>query len=422
MRLIPLPALSDNSRFSKMVKRARVALRTVFAITAAALLAACAAQPSRQTPASVAIAAPHAPAPIVHELPPPPPPDVWTQLRASFALDDCNADPRVLTWAHRYTGNPERFEDQVREALPLLTYVADAAERAGVPGEFVMLPWVESTYDAGEPAHHNDPAGMWQIVPVTARTLGLVINSDYDGRLDPAAATPAVMSMLKGYGEEWHDWRLADMAFNAGEYKMQRVIDAHGETASSKPMRLPVGATTRDHLAKLMALACIVRDPARFDVDLPNPTDADKLALVALPKPIDLASAAHMANFSVSQLRDLNPAYRGGRMSTDVPYHLLLPQANAATLVAALGSNTADNVATTDPAMSTVKADAIEPVIASAAVTRHHHRSRHKVLRGESLRIIAARYHIDARSLRAWNGLSGDSLRPGQMLLVAAPD
>lgn len=388
------------------------------------LLAACAAQPSRQNSRAVAIAAPHPPAPVTAALPPPPPPDVWSKMRASFALDDCNANPRVSTWARRYTGNPQHFEEQIRDALPLLMYVAGSAEHAGVPGEFVMLPWVESSYNAAEPGRGGDPAGMWQIMPQTARTLGLVMNRDYDGRLDPAAATPAVMAMLKTYGEELHDWRLVDMAFNAGEYKMLRVVAAHGGADKTMPLRLPISAVTRDHLTKLLALACIVRDPARFNVDLPKPSESDKLALVALPKPSSLASAARMADLPLSRVRVLNPGYRGDRMSADAPYHLLLPQSNAETLLAALKTDGADRLAEAD---NTELFPSVSHLVAESsgkhAMHRHHqHLVRHKVLRGESLRVIAKRYHIDTRSLRTWNGLASDALHPGQMLLLSAPD
>ncbi|MGH8162920.1 MAG: transglycosylase SLT domain-containing protein [Rhodanobacteraceae bacterium] len=403
-------------------------LQTAFAGCIAALLSACAAQPARQMPLSVAIAAPQAPAPVMAALPPAAPPDIWAELRARFALDDCNAGVDAQDWARRYTGNPERFEAQLRTALPLLMYVQNAAENAGVPGEFVLLPWVESSYDAAEPGRRGDPAGMWQIMPQTARTLGLVINREYDGRLDPAAATPAVMAMLKSYGDEFHDWRLVDMAFNAGEYKIAGLVDGGGSNVS----HLPVGAITRDHLAKLQALSCIVRDPGRYDVELPKADDGDRLALVALPAATDIAVAAQLADLPSDRLRALNPGYRNGRMSTEVPRHLLLPQKNAQILLAAIAVRGADTVARATPlnAMDTVDSasGAAAPskskrtAIAVSSKRRQAPGSHHKVARGESLWMIAQRYHLDPHKLRRWNALASDDLHPGQVLLLSAPD
>ncbi|MEO6968228.1 MAG: LysM peptidoglycan-binding domain-containing protein [Rhodanobacteraceae bacterium] len=412
----------------------RRTLRTLFTGCVAALLAACAAQPARQLSPSVAIAAPQAPAPVVATLPPAAPPDIWAALRTRFAMDDCNAGARSQAWARRYTGNPKRFEAQLRAVLPLMMHVQNAAENAGVPGEFVLLPWVESTYDAAEPGRRGDPAGMWQIMPQTARTLGLVINRHYDGRLDPAAATPAVMAMLKGYGDELHDWQLVDMAFNAGEYKMLGMIEGHAGESVNVP-RLPVGAITRDHLAKLQALSCIVRDPARYDVILPKPDDGDRLALVALPAVIDLTDAAQLAGLPSDRLRALNPGYHNGRMSSEAPHHLLLPQKNAPILLAAIAARGADTLAQATPVANTK--DAVverddesttapslskHAAIAAASKRRHTADTRHKVERGESLWMIARHYHLDPHKLRRWNALASDDLHPGQVLLLSAPD
>ncbi|HXS74327.1 MAG TPA: transglycosylase SLT domain-containing protein [Rhodanobacteraceae bacterium] len=380
------------------------------------LLAACAEQPARPVPpAPVTIAVPPAPQPTIAPLPAPaPPPDNWTRLRARFALDDCNLDPQVKTWARRFTRDPARFEAQMQSALPLLTFVQDAAERADVPGEFVLLPMIESGYDPAEPGRHGDPAGMWQIMPQTARAFGLSVTHGYDGRLDPAASTTAVMKMLTEFHDDLHDWRLVDMAFNAGEYKMIGLLDEREPPSTEQPLHLPVGAITRNHLAKLLAMACIIRDPARFNVDLPEADDNRQLTLVQLPQAADLASAAKLARMPLTRLRELNPGYRGSRVPADAPHHLLLPQTNADDLLAAISANGADILASSH--------DMQEADTPSQPQAEHRKIARHKVRRGESLLTIASRFHLDARSLRAWNGLASDNLRPGMTLRLSAPD
>jgi len=397
------------------------ALRLGFTTMAMALLAACAAQPSRQpAPASVAIAAPASPAPVAMPLPPAPPaPDMWTRLRADFVLDDCS-NPRAQVWAQRLTRNPQQFAALLQETLPLMAWVQAAAERARVPGEFVLLPLLESSYNPAEPGRHGDPAGMWQIMPQTARTLGLTVDREYDGRLDPAASTQSVLAMLKEYGGELHDWRLVDMAFNAGEYKITGLLgDRDAENVNVSHLR--VGSTTQNHLAKLMALACIVRDPQRFEVELPSAQDAAHLTLVQLPHAVELASAARAADLSLTQLRALNPGYRGARMPEDAPHHLLLPQDNAQRLSAVLDSQGAAALAFAQP-RSASKHAALSEVATELASAGKHGVSRHRVAQGESLWSIARRYKIDPANLRAWNALASDNLRTGQSLLLSAPD
>lgn len=394
---------------------AALSIRLALAACTTILLAACAEQPARQAPpASVAIPAPIATAPQIEPLPPAlplaAPPDSWSRLRTSFALDDCGLDPRAESWARRFTRDPGRFEAQLQAALPLLLYVQDAAQRAEIPGEFVLLPMIESGYRPGEPGRNGDPAGMWQIMPQTADAFGLPVTRGYDGRLDPVASTDTVMKMLNAFHTDLHDWRLVDMAFNTGEYRMIGLMDGRAPPSPDQPLRLPVGTITNNHLSKLLGMACIIRDPARFNVQLPQPAEASELTLVSLPQAADLASAAKLADLPLAKLREWNPGYRSRRMPADAPHHLLLPQANADDLLAAVAAEGTDSLASSDAERSASKP------------AHHRQLARHKVLRGESLLTIAERYHLDAQSLRAWNGLASDVVRPGQLLRLTAPD
>ncbi len=396
----------------------RTPARAAVAAGLAALLAACAAQPPRKAPASVAIAAPAAPAPVAAPLPPPTPPaDVWARLRSTFAMDDCG-NAQAQHWARHFTRDPGRFSAQLQKALPLLTYVLNAAERAGVPGEFVLLPMVESGYNPAEPGRRGDPAGMWQIMPRTARTLGLMVSRDYDGRLDPAASTQVVLAMLKEYATDLHDWRLVDMAFNAGEYKITGLLGDR-DAGSVDVHRLRVGSVTHDHLAKLLALACIVRDPHRFEVELPEASDATLLTLVRLPQAVELAAAARAADLPLSRLRALNPGYRSARMPEDAPHHLLLPQDNAQRLGEVLDAQGNADLADAESHMRNgVPPSSSRP----ASANGHPGHLRHRVRRGESPFAIARDDQVDPANLRAWNALAGDTPRPEQTLQPAAPD
>ena len=78
-----------------------------------------------------------------------------------------------------------------------------------MPGEFAFLPWVESSYNM-LPARGDGVAGMWQLMPFTARENGLRVDGDYDGRLDVTASSRTALGLLKQYKESFGDWRLAN--------------------------------------------------------------------------------------------------------------------------------------------------------------------------------------------------------------------
>jgi len=386
----------------------------------------------------------------------------WAQLSSRFALPDCDYSPDVLRLAQWFSADPTGFAESLRQALPFLLYVAQQAEQRGMPGEFALLPYIESNYvplaSSGDRA-----AGIWQLLPDTAREAGVRIHPDYDGRLDIVASTDAALDLLERYADRFGDWRVADMAFNAGPYRIAKLLgDAEVPADAASLGRLRVPAHTHRHLAKLLAVACVVSDPARFDVQLPEPAPTDWLTAVALPAPLDLQLAARMAGMDAARLRQLNPGYVRGRMPATGPFRLLLPEAQSRTMTAALDklpqrlwrewheialqqSEALDVLAQAHDidtgafaAANALAADAVlapgthvlvpgrgsgaAAVVAALGHTLENAET-HIVRAGDSLWGIARAAHVALSDLLHWNGLSQNStLRLGQRLRLQAPD
>lgn len=406
----------------------RHGIRLTLALAACTMLAACATQPPAKPEPTPAVVAP---LPMV---PPPPAPTVrphprnepWAGIVASDVMQDCTDAPLIRANAEMYTRYPEQFEQLLRQSLPLIIYVHNQLQAAGIPGEFSMLPMLESSYNPAEPGRHGDPAGMWQLMPRTARWRGLVITRDYDGRLDPVASTQVATTMLKSFERRFGDWRLVDMAYNAGPYAVLAALRDRPD-ATSKPIPdLPLSRVTRNHLARLMALSCILRQPQRFHVTLPQPSAADELAAVTVPAGTRLRDAARLADLDEARVRELNPGYRGTRIPADSPGTLLLPAAAAQTLAAALTIDASESIAqvdTTEPDAGPgnrvpLPDEPAAPADDAAASPDPAPMPRHRVHRGETLWSIAHRYHVSVDDLKRWNHLHGDALRVGERLRI----
>jgi membrane-bound lytic murein transglycosylase D len=405
--------------------------RRLLPVALASLLAACATPPATKTVPKTAIVTPAPSLPPATSLPTPSiaaptitpeatTANVWDKLRDSFAMSDCDADPQIMVWAHRYTQNPQHFEAQMRDALPQMIYVQQSAAKHGVAGEFVLLPWVESQYRP-VPGHRNLPAGMWQLVQGTARVMGLHVDHRYDARLDTSAATDGVMRMLHDYYNELHDWRLVDYAFNHGKFGVQRLVQQHGLPPEEPAIpKLPVPRITREHLTKLLAISCVVRDPSRFNVQLPTLSADQHLETVEVTHGMALSTAADHAGMETDDLKRLNPALQGNYLSADVPGHLLMPHRNAELL------RNATQVADDQDMTASIFADTPLPAAYTAKQEREtpadplQHARTHVVRSGESLWQIAHRYSVSVSTLERLNHLHGKALKPGQVLQLDA--
>lgn len=347
--------------------------------------------------------------------------DIWDQLRGSFAMADCDATPEIMTWARRYTHNPRQFESQLHEVLPQLEYVQQVAARYDVAGEFVLLPWVESHFQS-VPGRRNLPAGMWQIMPVTAGTMGLHVNGHYDGRLDAPAATNAVMKLLKQYHDQFHDWRVADYAYNTGEFNIRHLIQTRGMPANEPVIpNWPVRKVTREHLTKLLAMACVVREPDRFNVSLPTLPGEEHLVQVQVPRSMPITQAADHAGMSVDALKGLNAAFRSDMIDTAAASYLLLPAGHAQQFRDALLDQAGSTTASAGNLLASTPDS--DPV-AQTPMIRHPARTRigpkiHTVQQGESLWQIAHDYSVSTSQLQRWNNLHGNVLKPGQVLQLS---
>ncbi|HEV2623131.1 MAG TPA: transglycosylase SLT domain-containing protein [Frateuria sp.] len=358
--------------------------------------------------------------------------DVWDRLRGSFAMADCAGDPGIEAWARRYTASPQRFESQMRAVLPRLLYVQEIAARHEVPGEFALLPWVESHFRP-VPPQKSRPAGMWQIVPNTARHMGLAVDRTYDARLDLTASTDAVMALLSHYHDWFQDWRLADYAYNAGRFSIDRLLARDGAPPSGQAVPvMQVRAGTREHLVKLLAIACVVREPERFGVTLPVLEDEQQLVEVAVTQRLSLDKAARLTGMSPSTLASLNAGYRNGVVDARRGGSLLLPRKQAAqlrtallaqatggsaNLMASVGAAPALPDLGDDPSPATRRPENVPPPPAPAATAQVH---THVVKAGDTLLKIAQHYHVRVAQLRHWNHLHGDDIQIGQKLAVSA--
>lgn len=322
--------------------------------------------------------------------------DVFAQLTSHLADPPCVKDRVVQRWEKTYGRWAPKFRSNIEAILPLLAYVLDELQTHHLPAEFALLPIVESWYrpDAGSA---RTAYGMWQFTTATARNQGLRIVPGYDERLAPAASTRAAMRYLSELQNRFGDWRLANMAYNAGEYRVMRVLartrfDARPSAGSHLPAGLSM--TTYEHLAKVQALACLLAEPERFGIALPREVVVPSLETQPFGSAeTTLDAVARARGVSPAEMLRLNPAFLGGRIVRDARREVLVTRREG------------------------VAAATAAPTTADAAPATSAPPREYRVRSGDTLGAIAARHRVALADLLRWNRLDAKTLiHPGQRL------
>ena len=324
--------------------------------------------------------------------------DTWEQIRFLMTLVPVRRDVSSLREfrekLRRYHGNQRFFDQLGRNARPWLYHVTRELAARGMPGEIALLPAVESGYNASAISARN-AAGLWQILPGTARDLKLSRSWWYDARHDALAATPAALDYLASLHEFFdRDWMLAVAAYNCGPNNVRKAIRRAGlsiKSADYAAIERYLPAETRGHVARWLVLSEIVSLPRLHNVRIGTIPWRPYFAEVAAKPEVELETAARRSGMSSAELSRLNLGFRRGMVAPKGPHRLLVPAEQAGRLARELAQ--------------------IGPV-------RHTGHGRYRVRSGDTLDQIARAHGTTVRTLMAANRLDSHLIRIGRELLI----
>jgi hypothetical protein len=149
------------------------------------------------------------------------------ELLASPVLDDVEFTRAVHGWITYWTVYATRWFPGFLDRMALRgSAVDDALADRGFPPSLRYLPLIESGYDPRVTSRRG-AVGMWQLMPSTARGLGLTVNPLLDERHDAEKSTEAAVRYLASLHDEFDSWFLTLAAYNSGPTRVRGILRRH---------------------------------------------------------------------------------------------------------------------------------------------------------------------------------------------------
>lgn len=317
--------------------------------------------------------------------------DLFDRLRFGFALSDVSSSS-IDVEENWYANHPAYLDRTFRRGERYLYYIVSELEARNMPLELALLPIVESAFNPSALSTAK-AAGLWQFIPSTGVRFGLKQNNYYDGRRDVIESTRAALDYLQFLANEFNgDWLLAVAAYNCGEMNVARAIERN--LAKGKPtdfFSLDLPRETEAYVPKLLAMRRIVDDPSKYGLEFGSLENQPYFVKVDVGGQIDLGLAAELASMSKDDFLSINPGFKRRVTDPNGPHSLLIPVENEQSFMQKLSSL---------PDSQRV------PVV------------YYRVRKGDTLNKVAQRYGISVNELRAINGLTSKSIKPGQEIML----
>jgi membrane-bound lytic murein transglycosylase D len=415
--------------------------------------------------------------PVTPGLEPPPEPQPVAAERVAEALAAAQAErfdlpvvvnPEVASLIDYYTGPRREWLAAALERagrwLPMIR--AELAD-AGLPLDLAWLPLVESAFHT----HARSRAraqGMWQFMAGTARLYDLHVDGVVDERNDPYLATPAAVAHLGDLHGTFGDWELALAAYNSGAGRVQRALKRAKGPTDFWSVRRHLPRETRNYVPGLWALLVVAKNPPAYGLPAVQETTECR-ATVPVDGALDIEVLAERSDLTREELAGLNPALLRGITPIKGTYDLAVPcgtEQRAATALASIPPDqrvrkifhtvkrgdtlgaiarrygtSVDTIArannirnpralrigqtlTIPRYPSSGRTAPVRSASAASAPARSTGGGtlaapdRYVVRSGDTLYDIARRYGVSVDQVKRRNGLSGNLIKPGDVLLM----
>jgi membrane-bound lytic murein transglycosylase D len=159
------------------------------------------------------------------------------------------ANRYVSTYIKGYRTTLEVAKERSTNFFPIMDSVLESFE---LPVELKYMAVVESNLKPHAKSRVG-AKGLWQLMPVTGRYLGLAIKKNYDERVNVYKSTVAAARYMKELYGQFEDWLLVIAAYNSGAGNVRKAIRKSG-SRNFWALQQFLPLETRNHVKRFIAV------------------------------------------------------------------------------------------------------------------------------------------------------------------------
>ncbi|MBY0540716.1 MAG: transglycosylase SLT domain-containing protein [Campylobacterales bacterium] len=348
--------------------------------------------------------------------------------------------------------NINYYNNLLRKSSLNVQIVKNEIQNENLPDAVFFIPLLEASF-VNQERGKNSPAGLWQIMPLTAKNLRLRNDESIDERLDLIKSTDAASSYLKKYYKKLDKWYLAILAYNSGEgnvaegvarsaldrylelnpnmnntpsinnYKkmlsdyritkrgFSNLYDVYNRFESSYSFEYLVknnkenkylAESSITYMKKLIAFSMIANRDLFKSIDKKAKYTLEK---VKAPKGIQLRSLSNAINMDYNEFRNLNKHIKKETLPTDSKsYNIYIPQ-NKLELYN-------QRIVTIKP----IKENVINTKIVETNITNKQ--IIYIIKKGDSFESISKKYKVDLKKLKSDNNKKSNLIKIGDKIEI----
>ncbi len=233
-----------------------------------------------------------------------------TEINQEMEKVRAHLSPEAAERLRSQTGLKDRFQEGLTRSARYMPHFEQIFQSYGIPKEIARLPFVESLF-LQQAYSKVGAAGLWQFMASSARRY-MTVNDLVDERYDPIMATHAAARLLLHNFELLGNWPLAINAYNSGPGNLLKAISKLGTHDITRIItEFKAGSyafASRNFYPSFLAALHVYENQEKYFGKIKKDPLLE-FDLIQIPITMSFEEIAQLADTSLNNLKDLNPAF-----------------------------------------------------------------------------------------------------------------